>query len=127
MDTPRILAIDDVHLWSPSAAVKETRGFYVDLLGFDPLPADTGGEAMRFRGWPRSGPKLVIRLGTDPATAPARRHVLIQVADLVECAATLGERGICFEEVHGWSFHDRRLTMLDPAGNRVEVVAYHSW
>jgi len=127
METPRILAIDDVHLWSPPNALEETQGFYVDLLGFDRIPEDTGAEAMRFRGRPRSGPKLVIRLGADPQAAPARRQVLIQVADLVGFAASLGERGISYEEVQGWSFYDRRLTMLDPAGNRVDVVAYHNW
>ncbi|HOW71329.1 MAG TPA: hypothetical protein PKY77_12065 [Phycisphaerae bacterium] len=126
METPRILAIDDVHLWSPPDAVEETQAFYVDLLGFDLLPRGGGAEVMRFRGWPRSGPKLVIQLGADPALAPVRRQVLIQVADLVDFAVSLGERRIPFEQAHGWSFYDRRLTMLDPAGNRVDVVAYHS-
>jgi catechol 2,3-dioxygenase-like lactoylglutathione lyase family enzyme len=127
METPRILAIDDVHLWSPPAAMEETQDFYVDLLGFDVLPRDGSGQAVRFRGRPRSGPKLVISLGVAPESTPARRQVLIQVADLTGFAASLGERGVSYEEVQGWSFYDRRLTMLDPAGNRVEVVAYHGW
>ena len=41
------------------------------------------------------------------------------------CAEALNDRGIAFEWMQGWTFFDRRLATQDPAGNRVELVAYH--
>lgn len=125
LDTPRILAIEDVRLSSPPAVEADLRIFYTDLLGFDEIKKTSGLSTIEFRGYPRSGPQLIVSITTDAQTRYHRRQVLVQVASLHECAETLNDRGIEFEWLQGWSFYDRRLSTQDPAGNRVELVSYH--
>ena len=125
MDTPRILAIEDVHLCSPPTVEADLRIFYTGLLGLDLMGEAPGTSLIGFRGYPRSGPQLIVTLTTDPQAHSPRRQVLVQVASLRECAEALSDRGIAFEWSQGWSFYDRRLLILDPAGNRVELVSYH--
>jgi len=125
MDTPRILAIEDVCLSSPPTVEADLRTFYTGLLGLDAVAETPGQSLVGFRGYPRSGPRLIVSITTDPQAHSARRQVLVQVASLRECAEALRERGIGFEWLQGWSFFDRRLSTQDPAGNRVEMVSYH--
>ncbi len=125
MDTPRILAIEDVHLSSSPAAEADLRTFYTGLLGLDVVEEAPGPSLVGFRGYPRSGPQLIVSITTDPQGCPPRRQLLVQVASLRECAEVLSEHGIGFEWSQGWSFCDRRLSTQDPAGNRVELVSYH--
>ena len=125
MDTPRILAIDDVHLSSPPTLEADLRMFYTGLLGLDAVGEASGKNRIGFRGYPRSGPRLIVSITPDPQAGPPRRQLLVQVASLRECVEALSDRGIEFEWLQGWSFYDRRLLTLDPAGNRVELVSYH--
>lgn len=124
-DTPRILAVEDVHLLSPLTIEADLRLFYIGLLGFDEVRQTSELIQMVFRGYPRSGPQLIVSLTVDPPPQHPRRRVLIQVASLYGCAEALEDRGISFEWMQGWSFTDRRLATQDPAGNRVELVSYH--
>jgi hypothetical protein len=39
----------------------------------------------------------------------------------------LDERNMSFEFLQGWFPYDRRLYTHDPAGNRIDLVAYHTF
>jgi len=54
-----------------------------------------------------------------------RRAVVVQVSSLYICAEACRERLLPYEWSRGWSFYDQRLVVGDPAGHRVEMVAYH--
>ncbi len=122
MQVPRILAIDDVHLISEPHLEDAVRDFYVDVLGL--RPAGRGEGRLRLAGIPRSGPKVVVEL-TQEKSPSGRRQILIQTAALTDLAEELLDRGLEPEWTQGFSFFDRRLTVLDPAGNRVELVEFH--
>jgi catechol 2,3-dioxygenase-like lactoylglutathione lyase family enzyme len=48
------------------------------------------------------------------------RRVTIAVPSLAEAVQRLDERSVAYERLTGILFTDRRLQVLDPAGNRVE-------
>jgi len=123
--TPRILAVDDVHLTAPPDTADALTRFYTDLVGLDPLPTESTPNRLAFYGYPRSGPRLYVSLSDFRPDPFNRRQLLVQVASLFLCAQALQEDGLALEWSHGWSFYERRLAVQDPAGNRVELVAYH--
>ncbi len=126
MQTPRILAIADVQMTSPPERAEELGLFYTELVGLDRLEAETGDPRMVFHGYPRMGPRIVVRL--DPLAGEAgRRRVQIQIASLRECADRFTESRVASEELRGLSFYDRRIFVFDPAGNLVELVSYHAF
>ena len=125
MDTLRILAIDDVHLGAPREIVEALESFYTGLIGLHRVDPGEDQALAVFRGYPRSGPRLIVRLAGQPERGVLRRDVLIQVASLGDCAERmLDSRMPCFR-YRGWTLYDQRATTLDPAGNRVELVAFH--
>jgi hypothetical protein len=123
-DTPRILAIDDVNITAPTGTTASLREFYGDHIGLQPVDGDSSG-ILRFRGYPRSGPQLVVALTTRPVERFPRRQALIQVGSLTEFAEIMSERGIEITWSRGWFHFDRRLTVSDPAGNLVELISSH--
>jgi len=124
-DTPRILAIDDIHLKVSPSRSSEMIGFYVDLIGLDQMPDIAKEESIAFRGYPRSGPKLIISLMEDSPEAFIPRKIPIQVSDLSLYAEQLMERRLAYYWQRGLFYYDRRLSTYDPGGNLVEFVAYH--
>ena len=131
MDVPRILAISDVHLTAPVAAAGEVGWFYVELIGLEPVVAKAAqvddDRVLTFRGWPKSGAKLVVDLLADAPERSVRTRLRLQVASVLVLADQIADRGGIIEWSHGWSFYDRRLTTFDPAGHRVELAAFHPW
>jgi len=138
MDVPRLVAIDDVRLTAPEAAEEALRSFYAGVLGLEywasggqdrgrPAGADRFAELV-FRGYPRSGPRLIVALGVGQGGGRSiNRRLRVQVSSLDVCGEEMAKRRIEFSWSRGWSFHDRRLIGLDPAGNWVELVAHHPW
>lgn len=124
MDTPRILAIDDVRLQAPLSVAAKVAAFYGELIGLERVD-DADPDRVVFRAYPRSGPRLIVELAEPPAPRAARREALIQVASLAALAEQLLDRRWPFEWSRGWFFFDRRLAVPDPAGNRIELVTYH--
>jgi len=125
MDNPSLLAIGDVHLATPPSAAAEVIAFYSELIGFEQVTDESSGPEVTFRGWPHSGPRLIVHVSKEPAARSLGRQVLIRTASLTDLADELSERRIRFVWSRGWSFYDRRLTAVDPGGNRVELVASH--
>lgn len=127
MQPPRLLAIDDVRLTAPGHARAALIEFYSQVLGFTPCEAGESGDCLVFRGTPRSGPRLLIDLQTQVPAKPLRRQALLQVASLYEYAAVLNDARIAFEWSRGWFCYDRRIGLMDPAGNWIELTASHLW
>jgi catechol 2,3-dioxygenase-like lactoylglutathione lyase family enzyme len=123
-DPPRILAINDVNLSAPTGTTTSVREFYRDHLGLRPVDGDSNGF-LRFCGYPRSGPQLVVALTDQPVERFPRRDALIQVGSLPEIADLMSERGVEITWSRGWFHFDRRLTVYDPAGNLVELISSH--
>ncbi|NLX21125.1 MAG: hypothetical protein GXY55_05545 [Phycisphaerae bacterium] len=124
MDTPRILAISDVRMTAPPAAREGIRDFYVTFVGLEPLDGQEA-PALVFLGRPRTGPRLIVSITDEHCEPLPRRQLLVQVANLAESAEDLLERAVPFAWSRGWTSFDRRLALQDPAGNWVELVAYH--
>jgi hypothetical protein len=122
--TARILAISDVNLTAPNGASHSIARFYSDCIGLEPVGGDPDGP-LRFRGYRRSGPQLIVRLTDEPIAQFPRRQALIEVGSLTECADGIAEHGIEVAWSRGWFHFDRRLTAADPAGNLVELIAQH--
>ena len=123
--TPCILAIDDVNLKAPLAIAERIASFYIELLGLDPLPAESTDDRLAFYGYPRSGPRLYVNLVDESPIPLQKRQLLLQIASLFDSERKLIDSGIPYEWSHGWSYYDRRLAIQDPADNRIELVAYH--
>ncbi len=124
-DTPRILAIDDVRLEAQPGHAAALDDFYAALIGLDRVDAPRPDACIAFRGWPRSGPRLIVTLVPAPADRPPRRRAAIQVASLYQFADRLLDRRLPFDWTRGWFPCDRRLILHDPAGHRIELAAYH--
>ncbi len=126
MDTPRILAIADVRMTAPPHARTRVLEFYESFVGFEPLDGD-GAPELVFLGRPRTGPRLIVAITDRHREPPPRRQLLVEVASLAASAEELADRAIPFTWSRGWTAFDRRLALQDPAGNWVELVAYHSF
>lgn len=126
MDLPRLLAVNHVNLTAASGSREAVQRFYADLLGFEPVPDESDGYLLVFRGQPRSGPRLMVRLTPDLPDKPMRRQALVQVKALTPYAELLSDHRIAFEWSSGWFYFDRRIGVLDPGGNWIELVCSHA-
>ena len=94
------------------------RWFYGELAALEecpPHPSPNGGLCFK-------SDRIQLRIRFEPApfidNVPVR--VAITLSSLEEAAAVLEERKLPYERISGLAFSDRRLHVLDPAGNRVE-------
>ena len=117
----RIVGLDHVQFTLPRGREDDADRFYMGLLGFEaeekpPVLAARGGR------WYRSG-SVRFHLGSDADFRPATRaHPAFVVADLDGLVARLAGQGIGVEwdeNIPGVA----RCYVLDPFGNRLELVA----
>ena len=127
MATPRILAIDDVHIEARCALRDPTVTFYRDLLGLEQLDEAAPSDRLVFRGAVRSGPRLRVNLIEEALEESMRRDAHLLVDDLAEMAGLLAEHRMEIQWSRGWSYYDRRIPVQDPSGNRLELVSAHAW
>jgi hypothetical protein len=123
IEPPRILAISDVRLAGDPSMKVALSQFYHDWLGLVAVDAREQ-EMLRFRGHPRSGPQLAFIPAARPDRA-IRRQAAIQVADLPAITSLLADRKCALEWSRGWFGFDRRLSVLDPCRNRIELGTLH--
>jgi catechol 2,3-dioxygenase-like lactoylglutathione lyase family enzyme len=124
METPRLLAIDDVCLAAPPELAARIADFYTSIVGLrllDPKPED---PVLVFRGYSPVKPRLRVALA-DQSEPELRGYVQIHVPSLDPIHELASEHGVESCTTQRLSYYDRRLLLLDPAGNRVELVAYH--
>lgn len=113
----QIIAVDDIELESKADARDELIWFYAQLIGLHDA-TEENAEALRFRSHEF---ELRIRLVPEPKLEPLHVRLHLWVASLSAIKTELRDRRIAFEEHHGITGTDRRIHLLDPGGNRVEI------
>jgi hypothetical protein len=101
---------------------------YRDVIGLKlvPPPFDAREYDSRLRF--RSGDiELRYQLRQSPETEPLACRLVVKAASLHSTQTALRARRIVFVRLRGMDGTDRRLSMLDPAGNRIEVKQDWPW
>lgn len=137
MRESRIVAVDHVNLEAPLGVEELVQWFYADLCGLDPVGknslgganegADSGGAAEMERELRFRSERLEVRVAMrrQPRIEAVACRLTIRVEDLYETRECLDERRMPYESLTGVSYTDRRIAVLDPAGNRIELK--HGW
>lgn len=116
----RIVAVDHVILEAPLEAENELRWFYGELATLDEVgSAAEGGGRIVFKSLRI---ELRIHLRENPKIDPIDCRLAVRVPSLEEVIELLDERKIEFETLSGLRWTDRRITLFDPGGNRVELL-----
>ncbi|WP_243027615.1 VOC family protein [Thermus albus] len=117
----RILAIDHVQIAMPPGGEERARAFYRGVLGLSEVPKPAN-LAHRGGVWFEEGP-VRIHLGVEEEFRPARKaHVALVTDDLAAVVARCQQAGYpVFSDqppLEGY----RRVHILDPFGNRLEIM-----
>jgi len=118
MRPSQINAIERIVLEAPQDATEDLCWFYGDLVGLTLVSAAVYAGPLLFRS---AGVELRIEIKSAPRIEPTRRRALISVQSLTWVIERLEERRIAYTRVSGIDWTDRRVSLLDPAGNRVEL------
>lgn len=123
MGESRIRKIDHVVLESHPEAEGALRWFYGKLVRLEELPPKSAhGSAPRMLCFRSVGIELRVRLVPAPVVEAMACRVRLAVGSLTACAKALDEKRIEYEWLHGSSWTDQMLTLLDPGGNRVALI-----
>ena len=116
----RIIAVDHVNLEALPQAEEELRWFYGELAALDEIAtAAVGGSRIVFKSLRI---ELRIQLRADPDIDPIACRVAVRIPSLEGAVEALNERKIEFQTISGLRWTDRRITLLDPGGNRVALL-----
>lgn len=118
MRPSQIIAIARVRLEGPVAARERLIWFYRDLVGLVFIEDMLNPSVLRFQS---AQLDLHIELSDRPKIDPSCRRALLSVRSLEATATVLDEEGVAYQPLSGWTWSDRRLALLDPGGNRVEL------
>jgi catechol 2,3-dioxygenase-like lactoylglutathione lyase family enzyme len=113
---PRIHAIAHVHVQAKPGLEHRLRWFYAEVLGLE--AADGEEETLCFR---TKVLEFRVAITEKAQPSPMRRRLVLEIASLNEMRTKLEEIGLEYEWYEGMAFTDRRIYLLDPAGNRVEL------
>jgi hypothetical protein len=112
----RLVTVADARLPSPAGLERQLDGFYVDVLGFE---RRDDGEQISYRA-------ENFFLHFDVVEPPVRREDLrplgVEVMSLAEMEARLAEAEVECVRQRGLLPGEEALVLLDPAGNRLEIV-----
>ena len=119
----RIQAVDHVNIESPFGLDDKLRWFYGEVAELEERPPDAKmGAGICFRS---ERIELRIRFSPEPRIESVECRVLVGVSSIDEAAERLVERKTPFQPLSGLAGSDRRIQVLDPAGNRVELRQAH--
>ena len=119
MKPSRIQAIEHVTLEAPPGLNDELRWFYTEVAELEEAPqAELDGSPLRFRS---ARIELRVNIREDPLTDSIGCRATILVPSLKESVERLEERNVGCQRLSGIVYTDRRVAVLDPAGNRVEL------
>ena len=124
---PRILAVQDIRLVTERSVAESLVSFYVNILGLRECgeKGNPTAQTTRLMGHPVSGPRLIVEpVGERPPWVGYHR-IMLQVADLAALAEVLTEQEIEYRWQPGGAFCDRRIELLDPAVNLLDIVSSH--
>ena len=120
MRQSRIQAVDHVDIEAPLGIDDELRWFYGELLDLEERSADESmGPGLCFRS---ERIELRIRVAQDPQVESVECRVIVGVSSMVDTIERLEERKVPFQLLSGLGRSDRRIQVLDPAGNRAELT-----
>ena len=115
----RIQAVDHVHLEARPECADELRWFYEELVGLLEVPEDGAATGvLRFRS---ARVEVHLRLVEAPEVETMGERLAITVPSLGDVSAELRERKIPYQLIRGIDWTDQRLSLLDPAGNRIAL------
>ena len=117
MKPSRIQAVDTVHLESLPEFKAELCWFYGELADLAEAASEPAGDA--YLAFQSEQIEVHIRLCRDPQIEPKSVRLTIAVPFLDEVEQQLVERSCPFHKLSGIAHSDRRIDILDPAGNRV--------
>ena len=118
MKPPRIEAVDRIVLEAHDHRREALREFYGEVIGLQELDCESVDSGLRF-GAPRLD--LCIHFVESPEVDALTTRLVVGVPALNRKESELNERSIPFRRRRGLSWTDRRLVLLDPAGNRIEL------
>ena len=120
MQPSRILAVDHVELTTPPGLEEALRWFYGELVQLDEMRTadEESGRLIRFRS-----ARIELRIAEvdKPAIDELKCRVTILVPSLSDVISECAERGMEFTWISGIVMADRRIQLLDPARNRIEL------
>ena len=123
MRQSRIQAVDHVNIESPCGLDEALRWFYTEIAELQEQPLDAGlCPGICFRS---VRIELRIRYSDEPQIESVDCRVILGVNSVDEASERLTERKTPFQRLSGLSMSDRRIQVLDPAGNRVELRQAH--
>ncbi len=116
------VALDHLQIAIPAGGEDAARRFWSGLVGLEeiPKPADL---ASRGGLWLRLAAGIELHLGVDPDFHPAAKgHPGLRLDDFDALLVRLAAAGITATPEHDHRGR-RRLHILDPFGNRIELIA----
>lgn len=118
MRLSRIQAVDDVMLEAAPGLEDDLRWFYGEVAELDEMPPDGCLDP----GICFKSERIAVRIRflAEPRIDPVACRVTLAVLSLDDAIEKLSERRAPFERRSGFAWADRRIQVLDPAGNRVE-------
>ncbi len=117
----RIVAVDHVNLEASPGAGEAMRWFYGEVCQLDEVETD-GSEARLLYKSARI--ELRVAFVDQPSVESVDCRVAILVPEMAEATDLLDERRVDYDTLSGLDWTDRRVSLLDPAGNRVELRQY---
>ena len=133
MRPSQIVAVDHVELEGSPAAESDLLWLYAEMVGLARMESWPAGEGDDPEGF---GPRLRFRSGNielryhlrpDPETESVACRLTVAVPSLAFLESVLQERSWEYQRIRGLGHTDRRLSMLDPAGNRIEIKQDWPW
>lgn len=120
----RIQAVDHVNIEAPFGIDDELRWFYGEIAELEERPVEgPAGPGLCFRS---ERIELRIRFVEDPQIEAVACRVIVSVSQMAEATERLEERKVPFQQLSGLGWSDRRIQVLDPAGNRTELKQAYS-
>jgi catechol 2,3-dioxygenase-like lactoylglutathione lyase family enzyme len=119
----RIRAVDHVHIEAAPEYAEELRWFYGELAGLEEVQ-EVGADAgmLRFRS---AQIEIHIHLLDGAEIETVDERVTVAVPSFAAVKQELQARQVPFQLIRGLIWTDQRLSLLDPAGNR--VVLCREW
>jgi hypothetical protein len=119
MKPSRIQAIDHIRVEAPHGLEEELIDFYTEIGGLEYMEEGEADSAtLCFRS---AQLRLHIRMVDNPRVDSVARRMTLAVDSLEAASRFLEERSVPYLRLPGLWYTDRRLSVCDPAGHRVEL------
>lgn len=116
----RVLALDHVTVTAPEELERDTVAWYESCLGLERLAKPQGTRSTG--AWFRTG-REELHIAVHPHNPHKEAHFALAVDDLDSVVERLRTEGCHIEQAPTIPGR-RRLYTRDPAGNRLEILAY---